>query len=111
MISQSCSILKGFFPSSRLTRCCSTTMPPAAPPVPYPFTPWSVDISTVNPPSLPGSGFHNDLVALYSGYLDIGFATSTPPVDHDPGAGVYEGTGRLGRVLTRRTPVILWLVF
>src|SRR5690348_11454776 len=25
--------------------------------------------------------------ALYLGWIDIGFATSAPPVDHDPGAG------------------------
>jgi hypothetical protein len=39
--------------------------------------------------------------------MDMGLATSTPLVDHDPGAGWYEGTGRLGRVWTKRTLSIL----
>jgi hypothetical protein len=54
---------------------------------------------------------NNDLVALYLGYIDIGFATSTPRVDHEPGAGVYEGSGRRGRVWTKRTLVILSSLF
>src|SRR5215469_4937793 len=37
----------------------------------------------------------------------MGFATSTPCVDHEPGAGVYSGAGCFGLVFTRRTPVIL----
>lgn len=41
----------------------------------------------------------------------MGFATSTPLVDHEPGAGVYVGIGRLGRVLTSLTPVIFSLLF
>jgi hypothetical protein len=48
---------------------------------------------------------------LYSGYTDIGLATSTPVVDHDPGAGVYVGRGRLGLVRTTLTLVILSLLF
>src|SRR5947209_6514534 len=43
--------------------------------------------------------------------MDMGFATSTPPVDQDPAAGWYEGTGRFGRVRTNRTPVIFNLLF
>ena len=67
MMSQMRSTLNGSSPTSSFTRCCSTTAPPPAPPVPYPVTPLSVEISTVNPSSFPGSGFHNDRVALYSG--------------------------------------------
>lgn len=40
---------------------------PAGPPCPYPFTPLSVEISTVNPGSFPGSGWKSERIALYSG--------------------------------------------
>src|SRR6266568_6862173 len=40
----------------------------------------------------------------------MGLATSTPPVDQEPAAGLYAGTGRFGRVCTRRTPVIFILL-
>src|ERR1700694_5154151 len=43
--------------------------------------------------------------------MDIGLATSTPPVDHEPAAGSYAGTGRFGRVRTSRTAVIFSLLF
>src|ERR1017187_8739399 len=43
--------------------------------------------------------------------MDIGLATSEPPVDHDPGAGAYLGSGRLGRGRTILTPVILRSLF
>src|SRR5438132_13770092 len=42
--------------------------------------------------------------------MDIGLATSTPPVDQEPAAGLYAGIGRFGRVCTRRTPVIFILL-
>jgi hypothetical protein len=43
--------------------------------------------------------------------MDMGLATSTRLVDHEPGAGWYEGTGRLGRVRTNRTLSIFNLLF
>ena len=43
--------------------------------------------------------------------MDIGLATSTPPVDHDPGAGVYSGRGFRGLGFTIRIPVIFNLLF
>src|SRR3954469_6968781 len=42
--------------------------------------------------------------------MDMGFATSTLLVDQAPSAGLKGGTGRFGRVLTMRTPVILSLL-
>src|SRR5258708_35602595 len=36
----------------------------------------------------------------------MGLATSTPPVDQDPGAGLYAGAFTRDCVFTRRTPVI-----
>ncbi len=41
----------------------------------------------------------------------MGLATSTCVVDQEPGVGVYAGTGRRGLGFTRRTPVILSLLF
>ena len=41
----------------------------------------------------------------------MGFATSTPPVDHEPGAGVKGGIGLRWRVCTSRTPVIFRPLF
>src|SRR5437667_5542456 len=41
----------------------------------------------------------------------MGLATSTLSVDQAPAAGLKAGTGRFGRVVTMRTPVILSLLF
>src|SRR4051812_41042716 len=73
--------------------------------------PLSVVISTVKLGTLSGSGKKRERVALYSGYTDMGLATSTSVVDHEPGAGVYAGGCRFGFVFTNRTPVILSLLF
>src|SRR5450759_1758865 len=86
-MSQLRSISNGSRPHSIRPDCPCTSAAPPAPPLPRPVTPLSVPTSTVNPPGAPF--MNSDRSALYSGYTDIGFATSTPVVDHDPGVGVY----------------------
>src|ERR1035441_957257 len=92
-MSQLRSISNGSRPISSRANCPCTSAAPPAPPLPRPVTPLSVPTSTVNPPGAPF--MNSDRSALYSGYTDIGLATSTPVVDHDPGAGVYLGRGLL----------------
>src|SRR5437867_7274607 len=108
-MSQLRSISNGSRPISSRANCPSTSAAPPRPPLPKPVTPLSVPISTVNPPGAPS--MNSDRLALYSGYIDIGLATSTPVVDHDRGAGAYLDRGRLALVRTTRTLVIVSLLF